>query len=746
MAYKRSRATFEADLQFQQSPYVTYGTPLPPLDPDTRDDGSYVPVWKQEVTDEQGRKRLHGAFTGGFSAGYFNTVGSKEGWTPSQFISSRANRKKDAPVVQQKPEDFMDEEDVAEAEESRKLQTSDSFAGLGSTAEDRLQNEPMMDVFKTTGDTMGVKLLRKMGWRDGQGVGPRVRRKARLDEVDDPGGGESQETHLFAPENSQMISFVRKNDRKGLGFEGEGRLADVQNDGTHSISSAGLLRLESERDLTIGTKNAKLKKKKVPPRSGFGVGVLNDNGSDDEDPYHMGPQIAYNRIIGGDKKKKKPENGKTTANPLLTTIPVFISKKASASKAGSSFRRCHDGRLPLDGFVLSQGKDPLSSLLSNNKNYEPPAIPPDWKSSKTPANATPTDRPTPYQSTAEIAKLTTLDPKSRASILGETPLPGKSVFDYLSPSARLRIASATKNPNLPPALDEAHSALPAPSPHSLIPPLSPTTAHAALKRGTAGWTPYADDPQKLSRYRMFLETRASLAPPGTLPPRAPGASQDDWIKEMQEFAHAAQIFRPVSGLMATRFTSSTSTLQMDSDAPGKDAEPQLLTQPAEKVQDPVMQAAAVGMYGPLTRSVVEFFPSRLLCKRFNVRPPAHVAADPDPATTTSDNNKGAGATMPKTQAPTHSTALPQRRLELVGKRDVDEMVRERGMGMKLEARGGEEEGAGSSRMGEEEGRRRGQEDESATTVVDPDRNEALERERPGDAVFRAVFGSDSDSE
>lgn len=69
MAYKRSRAAFEADLQAQQSPYVVYGAPLPPLDPSVRDDGSYVPVWKQEVTDEQGRKRLHGAFTGGFTAG-----------------------------------------------------------------------------------------------------------------------------------------------------------------------------------------------------------------------------------------------------------------------------------------------------------------------------------------------------------------------------------------------------------------------------------------------------------------------------------------------------------------------------------------------------------------------------------------------------------------------------------------------------------------------------------------------------
>lgn len=38
-----------------------------------------IPVHEQVVTDERGRRRFHGAFTGGFSAGYFNTVGSKEG-------------------------------------------------------------------------------------------------------------------------------------------------------------------------------------------------------------------------------------------------------------------------------------------------------------------------------------------------------------------------------------------------------------------------------------------------------------------------------------------------------------------------------------------------------------------------------------------------------------------------------------------------------------------------------------------
>lgn len=69
MAAKRSRSAYEADSQAKQSPFVLFGTPLPPFDSDARDDGSYLPLWKQEVVDERGRKRLHGAFTGGFSAG-----------------------------------------------------------------------------------------------------------------------------------------------------------------------------------------------------------------------------------------------------------------------------------------------------------------------------------------------------------------------------------------------------------------------------------------------------------------------------------------------------------------------------------------------------------------------------------------------------------------------------------------------------------------------------------------------------
>jgi G patch domain-containing protein 1 len=61
----------------------------------------------QVATDKYGRRRFHGAFTGGFSAGFFNSVGSLEGWTPSTFKSSRSDKAKE---MQQTPEDFMDEE------------------------------------------------------------------------------------------------------------------------------------------------------------------------------------------------------------------------------------------------------------------------------------------------------------------------------------------------------------------------------------------------------------------------------------------------------------------------------------------------------------------------------------------------------------------------------------------------------------------------------------------------------------
>ncbi|KZF26366.1 DUF1604-domain-containing protein [Xylona heveae TC161] len=724
---KRSRAVYEADLQARQSPYVLYGTALPPLDPEVRDDGSYVPIWKQEVTDERGRKRLHGAFTGGFSAGYFNTVGSKEGWTPSTFVSSRTDRYKETPNnVQQRREDFMDDEDLADAAEAERLQTSTSFAGLGSTAEDTFRQGFLTDILKTAGETMGVKLLKRMGWREGQGVGPKVRRKARFHDEDDR--EDEQTTHLFAPDNPPMVSFDRKDDYQGLGYVGEARLSDSAGRGGSDQKDH---ESDSDSRLSLLREPAKKKKEKPQTRGGFGVGVLNDTGSDDEDPFEMGPRISYNRTIGGDaKKKRRSEGGLSSigsANPLVAAKPVFISKKKAAAKSQSGFRKCHDGRLPLDGFVLAVDTSLHSSIVNQDGRYPPPKIPPDWKSAKelVTSSSTPDDN---YQSVADVAKASSLDPKSRAKVLGEEQLPGKSVFDFLSASARARIASASGRSDLPAARGEAPPEGFATtqeqrqqSLQSLVPALDKGVAIQALGRGISGWMPYAEDESKRSRYRTFLEIRAGIR--SGLPERAPAMSTEDWVKELHEFAHAAQIFKPMTGMMASRFTSSSTSPKVASDSEFSNSQSALLSRPEQKPEDPAESAAKMGMFGPLTRSVQQFFPTRLLCKRFNIRPPANVAPDPD-----------MGSDTPTSGTKTTSTGIPSASLELVSKSTLDSILRE---SKAHRSESGETTPSGGSETPH---------NQPVEAPVDPEHNEALESQRAGDAMFKAIFGSDDEDD
>ena len=53
--------------------YVSFGKVLKPIDESTAPRKRPITVEEQIVTDENGRRRFHGAFTGGFSAGFFNT-------------------------------------------------------------------------------------------------------------------------------------------------------------------------------------------------------------------------------------------------------------------------------------------------------------------------------------------------------------------------------------------------------------------------------------------------------------------------------------------------------------------------------------------------------------------------------------------------------------------------------------------------------------------------------------------------
>ncbi|CAI5979991.1 unnamed protein product [Closterium sp. NIES-65] len=92
-----------------------------------------VPPWQQEARDDEGRRRFHGAFTGGFSAGYFNSVGSKEGWQPASFRSSRSQR---AEVQPQRVEALMDADERHDAQRGA-VAAQSAFDTFGFTAAER---------------------------------------------------------------------------------------------------------------------------------------------------------------------------------------------------------------------------------------------------------------------------------------------------------------------------------------------------------------------------------------------------------------------------------------------------------------------------------------------------------------------------------------------------------------------------------------------------------------------------------
>ncbi|KAI1910240.1 hypothetical protein LOZ65_006393 [Ophidiomyces ophidiicola] len=694
MPFKRSRDLFEDEPQHQQSSqFVFYGTPLPFTDRQSRDDGSYVPIWKQEVTDERGRKRLHGAFTGGFSAGYFNTVGSKEGWSPSAFISSRQDRAKDKPQpVQLRPEDFMDAEDLQEAEDARKLHTTEDFVGFGSTVTDP-RRAGLIDISKIRGDTMGAKLLKRMGWREGQGIGPKVRRKADLGVE----GGSTDQTFLFAPENPPLVSFTKKKDYVGIGFDTKASLqAPLNCEGDLADGSSGVLHVSN----VMKQRPNKFAGKKRKPlrRGGFGVGVLNDTGSDDDDLYEMGPQLLCNRVLE-DRKRKSSKPIIKSSNPLLESKPVFIRKKADANKQKLGFQKCHDGRLPIDGFSLGTCTSEVSLPLDRNK-YTPPKVPKDWASSKEQIS---TIDPAAYVSVVDAAKSSPLNPRSRATILGAAELPGKSVFDFITPGSREKLAKATGRTDLPPALGEnppegfeVSESQKQKELWNLVPHLGKGIAIQALSRGIGGWMPYAEDESKRARYRAFLEVQAGIT--DTLPPRAPDASTKDWVTELHEFSRAAEVFKPIAGLMASRFTSSTSNVFQSSQA-GNDP---LLKTPVTTPKDPAEAAARLGIYGPMTRSVLRFSPTRLLYKRFNI-PTTPVGTD------------AGNATSPTRDVPPKS--VDKRNTALLSKNSMIKLMAEPKANPLPEFR---------------------------TAKIDPNHNEVLEAARPEDAVFKAIFGSDDE--
>ncbi len=515
-----------------------------------------------KATDEEGRRRFHGAFTGGFSAGYFNTVGSEEGWTPRTFVSSRTKR---ADKKHQNVRDIMDEEDISD-ELSTAMKAKAEYDSIGSTANELAKRKKqnistktafgalLDDLVVPAPDTVGVRLLKKMGWREGHGIGPK-RKKIKLSTPqqdlssnskrimgpaipaelrplksdtpmeEDNDTDEFTANMLFAPRDVQTVEYEVKDNFYGIGYD--------------PYTTAPEFRGEKEKKVTdtsdVVTMVSVLGK--GPSAGGkFGLGAFED--ADDFDPYSNDNIENYDNILLGERE-------------------AALAKKLAAKKAvkeqepepeyAIDTKKCSDGSVPLRGFRIS------TRPLEKPKMWAPPLLPPNYK----PAHQMLPDQQvhntfTPTNNLAANAQ-------QRGKLLGETPLPttqkkdstpANSVFDLLSPEDKTRLGT----------------------------------------RFTSGPTETQVPPAGLTEWEI---------------------NRHDKI-----FQETANKFKPLHDMMSQRFVRGTTQIGDRTLSADKAKQQQ-----EHKVDEYQETAAAMKMYGKLTRKVEEWFPSGLLCKRFNLRNP-----------------------------------------------------------------------------------------------------------------------------
>lgn len=320
------------------------------------------------MTDSEGRRRFHGAFTGGFSAGYFNSVGTKEGWHPTTFSSSRSER---APPsrFQQRAEDFMDEEDDPLL--GKRLETTERYDTLQADAKRALRQDPPR---QTAGDrpapipgfalpdewvlpannSVGVALLRRMGWKEGQGIGQRVRKRktdvgelkcvnneAKTYERETTG---AEDSVYLPPRNSIDVKAAfpaPKVDRYGAGFDPFVNAPEFSRYKQQQSQKSG----EAQRDhRQIVTFADAMKPTTGSYRAvtGYGLGALEEN--DDLDVYGATSMAEFDTEIG------PPRLGAAEPTKLLANV-----SEADKSKKRKRVRAvCSDGRKPLPGFDLAK--------------------------------------------------------------------------------------------------------------------------------------------------------------------------------------------------------------------------------------------------------------------------------------------------------------------------------------------------------------------------------------------------------
>nr|CAD7447131.1 unnamed protein product [Timema bartmani] len=528
-----------------------YGTPLEPLDEDALPRKKPFSLADQVVKDKQGRQRFHGAFTGGFSAGFFNSVGSLEGWAPATFKSSRSERaaKNNTP----RPEDFMDEEDMEEfGIAPRVLRAQRDYTERGGkrergvVPEGPIPGEPVLrHLLQPVRETVGVRLLRKMGWKPGQGVGPRVSKgeKQRIRQENerilgrvygcssepqqargvcaltapqssngDTSSDEDISELTFAPDDYEVLVCRPKDNSWGLGYTGL----------DHRPILSAHIDLFSPSAFIMKDKG----KKVSISGQAFGVGALEE---DDEDIYSHEDMSQYDFSL---------DSGGGSGPSMVLSRPR------------------HEAGV-LEGFIKS------SRPVSLKKHFPPPVLPqqeqPQHQAHKSRFEPAPESTDGATMDRKRGLQRHTLSANDRATILGEAPQPDEEK-KLAEGAARLTEGLAKTVPS-------------------------------------GRFKPFLAQPDKQRRYEHFLVLGVAEQKDGLS--RLQPANMTEWEREREhgEFEQAARLYKPLSAAMSERFVSATHPDSTD---------PLVEVEKTTSIEDADLRAAArLKMFGRLTRIKTE---------------------------------------------------------------------------------------------------------------------------------------------
>ncbi|XP_012543172.2 G patch domain-containing protein 1 homolog [Monomorium pharaonis] len=604
--------------------YATFGVPLDPLDEENIPRKKPVTIEDQYAYDAQGRRRFHGAFTGGFSAGYFNTVGTRDGWRPQQFKSSR-NSKADGIV--QRPEDFMDEEDTSLFGIAPKgIRATSDYADHGQKGKKRerisqegpIPGTPILkELLKPIKETVGIVLLKKMGWKPGQGVGSRLTKKEKqkiklhneklklirdnseMVESSSEDSNDDSTDITFAPDDYEPFRCKPKDNYFGIGYSGLDRRKVL----------SGHINLFDTPAFCVQDKNKKLS----IHGQAFGVGAFE---VDDEDIYEKEDMSRYDFALGPERKAKTRWSQDGPSSSQTDCLDGFVrAKERLESKKIFKCPELPKNFTPVHAIRKSRFYPPIATSIENSKRREPlnatdraRILEDSDERSKKPQTPSSTS-----VASNIISKTLNLHGKQqteeRKKLESQQKEKGNSWLDKLNAKNFVKggIVGTEQNDmgNLKKLEDFKKSFLAQSSTDKSI------ESDYLNKSETKKL--FLSDPDKQKRFEQYLifsknderHKFESIQP----------LSMTDWEREQEceEFEQAAKLERS-NNYMVDKFVHSADHLTDQTD-PEKD----------------IKEAVRLKMFGKLTRQRSEWKPASIVCKRFNIPEPkvgcAQIATD-----------------------------------------------------------------------------------------------------------------------